>query len=346
MFVKYIKFIVVTFLFSVVFCNIVRADFDDYVGKCTYASADTGVDTIEVYYGEKKVSAKYVKGAGNTVYELVEKFTADGFWNANTHKCPKNIYGSTILDITGEANSIRYLHLNKKSEVYDLSKEDYYSEDSDDDSNLGSNYDGKCTYAEKENKDVAAFEIYFSVADEKLETRGTDRKLLFNLKDFIDNSDGYCPKKMYGDSSNMGGSIFVDTLSFIKTSSRSVEYVRIDSEYYGDYKKDDGRENRDGSESKNIDSCKELLGEDFINKLNKYLNIIKIAVPIVLVGFGVLDFAKAIFSNEDDMKKVRKTFILRIVAAILFYLLPIFVELILSLANTVWSNINSDICIK
>ena len=50
--------------------------------------------------------------------------------------------------------------------------------------------------------------------------------------------------------------------------------------------------------------------------------------------------------QDDDMKKAREKFIKRIVAAVLVFLVPIFVNLILDLANMAWSNINSDTCVR
>ena len=74
---------------------------------------------------------------------------------------------------------------------------------------------------------------------------------------------------------------------------------------------------------------------------------IRIFVPILLIGLGVLDFAKATFAkSEDDMKKIREKFIKRIVAAVLVFLAPIFVNLLLELANSVWEWINPNTCIK
>ena len=73
------------------------------------------------------------------------------------------------------------------------------------------------------------------------------------------------------------------------------------------------------------------------------MNWIKIIIPILLIAYGTLDFTKAIFSGkEDDMK----TFINRIIAAVLVFIAPIFVNLLLTLANEVWSFISPNTCIE
>lgn len=91
--------------------------------------------------------------------------------------------------------------------------------------------------------------------------------------------------------------------------------------------------------------CGTLLGEDFIKKLGKYINIIKIAIPIILIGFGILDFTKAFFAADDaKMKAAQKKFLMRIIIAVLFFLLPIFLRLILSIANKAWNFITPNSC--
>lgn len=94
-----------------------------------------------------------------------------------------------------------------------------------------------------------------------------------------------------------------------------------------------------------VTSCEGLLGEGLINKINSYLNIIKIAVPIILIGFGTIEFTKAIFSeNEDNMKKAQKQFIKRLAIAMLIFFVPIILNLLLTLANKVWPIIIPNTC--
>lgn len=94
-------------------------------------------------------------------------------------------------------------------------------------------------------------------------------------------------------------------------------------------------------------NCEELFGEELVDKINSVMNIIKIAVPILLIAFGIFDFSKAMFaSNDDDMKKAQKTFLKRIVAAFIVFLSPMIINLILSLTNKVWSSISTNTCIK
>lgn len=99
--------------------------------------------------------------------------------------------------------------------------------------------------------------------------------------------------------------------------------------------------------SEEIKSCEDLFGENTRSIINTVMKWIRISVPILLIGLGIMDFSKAVFSSkDDDMKKAREKFIKRIVAAVLVFLVPIFVNLILDLANMAWSNINSDTCVR
>ncbi len=96
-----------------------------------------------------------------------------------------------------------------------------------------------------------------------------------------------------------------------------------------------------------ITSCEDLFGNDetLINQIKTIKNIIMIAIPIILIGLGILDFVKAIFaSNEDQIKKAQSKFIKRIIIAIVIFLIPSILQLILTIANGIWGNIDSSFC--
>lgn len=94
-----------------------------------------------------------------------------------------------------------------------------------------------------------------------------------------------------------------------------------------------------------IIDCEDLIGDDLRAKIGSYLNIVKIAVPIILIGFGIMEFTKAIFAgDEEKMKKAQKNFILRIGIAVLFFLTPTIVDFLLGIANKVWNFIEPSSC--
>jgi hypothetical protein len=75
------------------------------------------------------------------------------------------------------------------------------------------------------------------------------------------------------------------------------------------------------------------------------ITITKIAIPILLIGLGVADFTKAVFSNsEDNMKKTQEKFIKRVLIGICIFLIPTLLQFVLTIANSVWGNISVDLC--
>ena len=75
--------------------------------------------------------------------------------------------------------------------------------------------------------------------------------------------------------------------------------------------------------------------------LQKLLNYIKIAGPILVVLLSALDFIKAIASSEEDaFKKAQSRLVIRLIAALALFLVPTFVELLLGLIN----GINDPTC--
>ena len=82
-----------------------------------------------------------------------------------------------------------------------------------------------------------------------------------------------------------------------------------------------------------------------MDKINSYLDIVKIVIPIILIGFGIFDFAKAVFAGtEENMKKAQQDFIKRLGIAILIFFVPTIVNIILNIANKVWGIISPDTC--
>lgn len=71
----------------------------------------------------------------------------------------------------------------------------------------------------------------------------------------------------------------------------------------------------------------------------------KILVPILLILLGVLDFGKAVIaSKEDQMKKAQETFVKRIIAAVAIFFIPLFIDLLMELADIVWAGTGYSSC--
>jgi len=74
--------------------------------------------------------------------------------------------------------------------------------------------------------------------------------------------------------------------------------------------------------------------------------IIQVVVPILLILWGMLDFAKGVMgSDEDKIKAGQKKFIQRLIAAIIVFLVVVIVQLVVTAvgglgdndANSAWS---------
>ena len=91
-------------------------------------------------------------------------------------------------------------------------------------------------------------------------------------------------------------------------------------------------------------SC-DLIDKEIIDTLNEVMTYIRIGIPILLIGLIIFDFASAMFaSSEDKMKKAQSKAIKRVIIAIIIFLVPTLINLILNIANDVWSNANFETC--
>lgn len=91
--------------------------------------------------------------------------------------------------------------------------------------------------------------------------------------------------------------------------------------------------------------CADILGTSGVQLLKTVKNIIFILVPIILLVLGSLDFAQAVFSqSEDGIKKAQQKFIKRLIIAVVIFLIPSILGIVLTIANRVWPNIDSSLC--
>lgn len=78
--------------------------------------------------------------------------------------------------------------------------------------------------------------------------------------------------------------------------------------------------------------CDELIGENTITgkMINDAYNVIKFAVPIILLGMSIMDFGRAIVNqSQDEIKKASNRFITRLVISILIFVVPTILNFIL-----------------
>ena len=88
-----------------------------------------------------------------------------------------------------------------------------------------------------------------------------------------------------------------------------------------------------------------MLDADLIRFIHNIIVIIKIAVPIILVILGMLDFAKGVTSGkEDEIKKGQGIFIKRLIAGACVFFVVTIVQLLMSFVssddNSFWNCAN------
>ena len=83
-----------------------------------------------------------------------------------------------------------------------------------------------------------------------------------------------------------------------------------------------------------VDSICSKMEPELVNFIHNIILLIKIAVPIIIVIFGMLDFAKGVMaSKEDEIKKGQHTFIQRLIAGVVVFLMISISQLVISIVD-------------
>lgn len=76
--------------------------------------------------------------------------------------------------------------------------------------------------------------------------------------------------------------------------------------------------------------------------IGKIVLIVKIAIPIIIIIFGVVDFFRAITGAKDDeIKKSARSLLFRVLAGVIIFLIPTIISVVFSLIDS-WANIKGD----
>lgn len=96
-----------------------------------------------------------------------------------------------------------------------------------------------------------------------------------------------------------------------------------------------------------ISSCEDLFkdADDLLDLIKSGITIVKIAIPLILIVMGTMDFAQAIFSsNEDGIKKAQGKFTKRVIMAVVIFLIPSVLKVLLSIAHSIWPVVDATLC--
>ena len=87
-----------------------------------------------------------------------------------------------------------------------------------------------------------------------------------------------------------------------------------------------------------LDNC-EGLGS-IVAVVKSILKIIQWVVPIILIVLGTIDLVKAVVAGkDDDIKKHQQTLIKRIIAAVIVFLIPMLVSILMGwIGNDNWKD--------
>ena len=96
-----------------------------------------------------------------------------------------------------------------------------------------------------------------------------------------------------------------------------------------------------------ISSCEDLFkdADDLLSLVKSGITIVKIAIPLILIVTGTMDFAQAIFaSSEDGIKKAQSKFTKRVIIAVVIFLIPSILKALLSIAHSIWPVVDATLC--
>ena len=86
-----------------------------------------------------------------------------------------------------------------------------------------------------------------------------------------------------------------------------------------------------------------LVPNVLFNVVSTIITGIKIVVPILLIIWGMLDFAKSVVAKkEEDIKKYQKAFVSRLISALVVFLIIFIVQFAVNLISGVEDTSNPD----
>lgn len=309
----------------------------------SYSSDSTFFDVKSKIFSGCPKYGDYTDTGGFYFYDNEDSMYYKWNWKFQHHKLIKQYDEALDTPNPNLYNKEDYTVDNTYTNTHTCSQvKDYFSSNSDNwlVNNRGS-YDVSCLYMVDDDSNCHLLQIDFTNVDLRLSStwQGTQGfSAGFSSMDIIEAyGSNMCPIDIYytygfvnpGSSSAtlMFFSLTGDNkrrFSLIKSTS-SIEKVKFS---YEDIE---------------INTCEDLLSEEIVSYLKFGFNAIRIAIPLILIAIGIVEFARGIFSSEDDMKKIQQKFIKRVIISLSFFLIPTVLKVLLDIANTVFG-INADFC--
>ncbi|MDD3048871.1 MAG: hypothetical protein PHQ89_02640 [Bacilli bacterium] len=161
-------------------------------------------------------------------------------------------------------------------------------------------------------------------ADDLTETYYDDLEALLSELELA-----WCGSKLTADSTETCKNIFEKIETLQEKYEADMEALGLDPDIAKNYGDATGLDVGAGGKLK----CSDFEDSEG-NILSYILTLLKILAPILVIILGVVDFAKAMASSEDDaIKKAAGNFGKRLVAAVILFLIPSIIQIIFSLAD-------------
>ena len=98
-------------------------------------------------------------------------------------------------------------------------------------------------------------------------------------------------------------------------------------------------DNTNNNQDSDALKCEDMFDGDLDKMLDNAYTVMRIAAVALTLILGMLDFAKAIWSNDQDgLKKAQQKFVKRLIAMVVIVILPFIIDPIIKLA------LGSDTC--
>ena len=209
-------------------------------------------------------------------------------------------------------------------------------------SKLPENYTKSCRYVDSSNSQTMIL-LYGNNKNTLIYTNGEERRIIDNngfipfgnavYTNKISGSINSCPSNIYinnyEESVEIKGAIY-DNNTLIETSTNINANSTIKLDYYDCNEKEEIIIDDDNN-------CDEFISPELRDMINDIMNMIRIAVPILLIGLITYDFATAVFAGADDkINKAKSRAIKRVIIAIVIFFVPTLVNFVFNIVNEVW----------
>ena len=92
-----------------------------------------------------------------------------------------------------------------------------------------------------------------------------------------------------------------------------------------------------------LDDVCGLIDDNFAYLIHTAIILLKIAIPVLLIIFGMLDFGKGVIAGkEDEIKSGQHIFIRRVISAVLVFFVVTIVQALIQFVDDKNSNNQSD----